>query len=132
MLDGHIFPDLDASFLQKVLGEVIGISLAIDDFLDTCVDEDLGTHRTGICGGIYRGTIDTDTKISCLGHCILFRMDTPAELVSRTGRNIELHTNASQFFTMFRPLGRSVITCRKDPLFLDDDGSDLPPETGGT
>ncbi len=131
-LYGHIFPDLDPSFLEEVLGEIVGITLAIDDLLDTRVDEDLGTHRTGVRCGIYGGTIDTDTEIGCLGHCILLCVYASTELVPRTGRDIEFHTYTAQFFAVLCALGRPVVTSGKDPLLLDDDSAYSPPETGGT
>ena len=127
-----IFPDQYIGLGEQSLGEIVNVSFGIDHFLDPCIDEDLGTHGTGICGRIDRAILDAHAEICRLNDGVLFRMDPSAEFVPGTRRDLHLFPDASEGLAVLGTLGRSVVSGGEDALVLDDDRTHLPPETCGS
>ena len=73
-----ILPDEDVGLREELFGEVVDVSLGVDYFLDPCVDEYLGAHRTRVCGGVDRTVLDTHSEVCGLNDSILLRVDTSA------------------------------------------------------
>ena len=129
---GMIFPDEDVGLGEQLLGKVVDVTFGIDHFLDPRIDEDLGAHRTWICGGIDGAVLDAHTEICRLDDSILFRMDSSAELMSGPRWDLHLFPDASEDLAVLGAFGRSVISSGEDALVLDDDRTHLPPETCGS
>ena len=124
-------PDLEVRLGEDVLREVVHVSLVVDDLGDAGIDEDLGTLRAREGGGVDLGALHADTEIGRLGHCVLFRMDTPAELMAGAGWHVHEHSETSLLLAVGYAAGSPVVSGGKHVIVLHDDRSDLASETGG-
>ena len=73
-----VFSDDNVGFGEELLRKIVDVSFRIDDLLDPRVDEYLGTHRTGVCGGVDGTVLDAHTEVRGLNDRVLFSMDSPA------------------------------------------------------
>lgn len=127
-----IFADNNIGLLEKLMREIVDVSLIVDDLLYPGIDEDLGTHRTGERRGIDGGAVDAHAEVRRLRDGVLLGMDASAQLVPSARRYIHLLSDAPHLLAMASALGRTVVSCGENPLVFDDDGSDLSPQTGGS
>lgn len=127
-----IFADNNVGLLEKLMGEVVDVSLIVDDLLYPGIDEDLGAHRAGERRGVDRGAVDAHAEVRRLRDGVLLGMDASAQLVPSARRYVHLLSDASHLLAVAGALGRTVVSGGENPLVLDDDGSDLPSQTGGS
>jgi hypothetical protein len=59
-------------------------------------------------------------------------MHPAAQLVACSGRDVELHAEASCLLTVRDPSGSTVVSGGQNVLVLDDNGAHMPAEAGGT
>ena len=99
-----VLPYEDVRLRKELLGKVVDVSFRIDHFLDPSVDEDLGSHRTRICGGVDRTVLHAHSEVCRLDYGVLFGVDASAQFMPCTRGNLHLLPDASQRLAVLRSL----------------------------
>ena len=76
------------------------------------------------------GSADFDSVISGLNNGILLRMKATAKFVSFSRGDPLFFSETARIQAMLQSGRRSIIACREDFLIFDQDGADLPSQTG--
>jgi len=121
----------DAGFTDHFTSQFIGITLGIDDGGDAGIDQHLGADDTGHIGAVQCRTIDVDAVPGGLDDGILLGMQTATEFMAFAGRNIKPFPQTTGVVAMADTGRHSIITGSQDVPLLDQNGADLPAQTGG-
>ena len=109
-------------FFQNCLGKFIGVFPFEHNTLDARVHQHFRTDDTGLQGDIDGRTFCADADLCRLNDGILFRMQSTAQFMTLTGRDIQsCPFTAADLCTMFQAGGCTVITCCDDAVVFYDD-----------
>ena len=120
----------DSRFLEHIRGQFIAVAVANNDADNTGIDDHLGTNDTGMIGAIQSGTFRADSMQGRLNNRVLFRVQTAAQFMTFTGRNLELFAQTADIQAMLQFGGSAVITGGQNPAIAHQAGPYRPAQTG--
>lgn len=85
----------DARLGQKLLRQLVGVRILVDDLGNTGVDEHLGAHHAGLRVHVDGGTGDVDAVAGRLDDGVLLGVQTAADLVTLAARHAQLLAQTS-------------------------------------
>lgn len=121
----------DIGLLEQLFRQIVDVIRGVDDLLDASVDENLGTHGTGICRRVDRAVLHRYPEISCLDDRVLLRVDPSAQLVPGPRGDVHLLPDATQLLAVLGSFRGSVVSGGNEPLLLDNDRPHLPSDASG-
>jgi hypothetical protein len=118
--------DGDAAFDDHLTGQLISISLTVDNSGYSGVDNHFCTDDTWHGGTVQCCTINVGAMLGGLYDGILFGVKPAAELMALTGGDVKPLAQAADRFTVSNPGRDAIIAGGEDVSILNQKRSHLP------
>lgn len=105
--------------------------MPVDYFLNSGVDQHLGTKHAGMVGTVECAAAKSDAVQSALNNRVLLGMNSPAKFMTLARWNMTLFPETPGFGAMLDARRCAIIAGSQDMLVPDDDRPDLATQTGG-
>jgi hypothetical protein len=124
------FFDFDSRFFQHLCSQGIGIAFFIDDSFNPCIDDHFGTDHAGVVRAVKRCPLNSHAMVGGLNDCILLGMETPAEFMSLSRRDVQLLAKAASIQAVFDTGWGSIVPRGQNLFIFHKKGTHLSSKTG--